>query len=383
MLFSTAFVFSLLCSAFYSLPFGQHADMVDTVDGVFVLPKSDTIVSQYLRDYGQFEKPLIDFAISLIKTFNTESPAVVLDIGANLGVWSVPLAKAVGPTGKVYAFEAQRLLLLHLSATSVINSIDNIYPVHGIVGNASGFAEINDFSIFSGSFEANFGALSILGDLSRPMSSKISSKITLPVISLDEFYATQLHYVCPTFLKLDIEHYELFAFMGAKHMLLECHPIILFEANCPLLNKSLFLLLEHLGYQLAWLRIPVLDHSIAFQGKRQNLSQFMSFDELQFNVYFFGAINVLAVPKTFDLNKLVAEQSHAVFPINTTSGRFRVEEYNLGYCIYGLDSSGDGKCGQFYMHMEPPEAWNSVNGQRTACGGANIPDYLVDYWKRF
>jgi ubiquinone/menaquinone biosynthesis C-methylase UbiE len=56
---------------------------------------------------------------------------VVADIGAGSGLFSRPLAKAVAPSGKVYAVDIQQDLLDHVNQRDREENIDNIQTVLG------------------------------------------------------------------------------------------------------------------------------------------------------------------------------------------------------------------------------------------------------------
>jgi ubiquinone/menaquinone biosynthesis C-methylase UbiE len=55
----------------------------------------------------------------------------VADIGAGAGVFSWPLAKAVGPSGTVYAVEVDKAFLTHIEARAKEQQITNVKPVLG------------------------------------------------------------------------------------------------------------------------------------------------------------------------------------------------------------------------------------------------------------
>src|SRR5688500_20103795 len=49
--------------------------------------------------------------------------AVVADIGANFGAYSLALAPLVGPAGKIHAFEPQRIIFNMLAGSVALNGI--------------------------------------------------------------------------------------------------------------------------------------------------------------------------------------------------------------------------------------------------------------------
>jgi SAM-dependent methyltransferase len=57
---------------------------------------------------------------------------VVADIGAGTGVFSRPFARAVGPTGKVYAVDIEPMLIGYLIGRAAGEQIPNIEPVLGL-----------------------------------------------------------------------------------------------------------------------------------------------------------------------------------------------------------------------------------------------------------
>lgn len=56
---------------------------------------------------------------------------LVADVGAGTGLLSRPFARAVAPTGTVYAVDVNRELLEHIRATAVREGLDNLVTVEG------------------------------------------------------------------------------------------------------------------------------------------------------------------------------------------------------------------------------------------------------------
>src|ERR1051326_7117672 len=55
----------------------------------------------------------------------------VADIGAGPGILSVPIAKAVGPSGKVYAVEIDKDYFPHIEKKAAAEHLKNVVPVLG------------------------------------------------------------------------------------------------------------------------------------------------------------------------------------------------------------------------------------------------------------
>jgi FkbM family methyltransferase len=65
---------------------------------------------------------------------------VALDIGANLGEWTVPLARAVGPGGQVLAFEPQPVVAQALERTLRINHLAQVRVMRLALSDGDGTA---------------------------------------------------------------------------------------------------------------------------------------------------------------------------------------------------------------------------------------------------
>ena len=62
----------------------------------------------------------------------------VADLGAGTGAWSLPLAKKVGPDGKIYACEIQKDMLVRIENEAKVMGIHNIQTVWGNIEKHTG-----------------------------------------------------------------------------------------------------------------------------------------------------------------------------------------------------------------------------------------------------
>ena len=65
----------------------------------------DTYVGRSLATYGEYSDQEVAFLQSLI-----QPGSVVVEVGANIGAITVPLARTVGESGRVLAFEPQTVV---------------------------------------------------------------------------------------------------------------------------------------------------------------------------------------------------------------------------------------------------------------------------------
>jgi FkbM family methyltransferase len=70
--------------------------------------------------------------------------ATVADIGAGLGIWTLPFARAVGGSGRVLAIEAAPARAAALAATFAANALHQAEPIACVAGERDG---ITDFAV--------------------------------------------------------------------------------------------------------------------------------------------------------------------------------------------------------------------------------------------
>ncbi len=180
----------------------------------------------------------------------------VIDIGANMGVFSIYLSRAAGPGGRLLAFEAQPELGEHLRAVRESFGLTNMTVVNKGLSSAPG-------NLVMRRSEAGSGMASFHNDDSPDMQS-----IDIPVIRLDDYLAE--HDVGPIrFIKCDVEHHELEVFRGAEQTLRRDGPTLLFECHDDDADRGeLFGFLAGLGYEGRFFHVTQADHrSLLHKGR--------------------------------------------------------------------------------------------------------------------
>lgn len=228
----------------------------------------DNVVGQYLELAGEWEQTHLSIIKELIPT---GSDVLYLDVGANIGAWTVPLAKhAAG--GTVVAFEATREVALFLGANIVLNGVQNAFVEHVVVGEEEGVHPTIELTLQTQQMEqreTSFATFSV-GSLKEELKKGNNIKtLSTPGIVLDNYYDEKLKR-CPDFIKMDIENHEFYALKGARRMLAACRPVLLLEIGCYHLNKSIILLLDSLGYSMSWLFAPFVRPDFEFNGMTVN-----------------------------------------------------------------------------------------------------------------
>ncbi|CEG11098.1 Methyltransferase FkbM (fragment) [groundwater metagenome] len=98
---------------------------------MYIDPKRDPVIALY--DIGGYENAETQLFESRIKEGD-----VVLDIGANIGYYTLIAAKLVGVNGKVYAFEPDPTNFSFLKKSVEINNYKNVICEQKAVSNENG-----------------------------------------------------------------------------------------------------------------------------------------------------------------------------------------------------------------------------------------------------
>lgn len=223
--------------------------------GTFVLNDFDNYVSEHMRVYGEWEEKKLELFLQVVK-----SGDIVLDVGANIGAFTVPLAKRVGPNGRIHSFEPQKVIYQRLIANIVLNDLENVDVYPAALGNTTGAIVV---PIVNYQVSSNFGALSLV----KPLPNQTeSTSYTVPMYTLDQLnlYNPLTGSSCPSFIKMDVERMELWVLQGAAQLLERCRPFIHAENNGMSTAKAL---IEHL-YDINY--IPYWDVQPAFNPNNAN-----------------------------------------------------------------------------------------------------------------
>jgi FkbM family methyltransferase len=157
--------------------------------------------------------------------------ATAIDIGANKGIYSFWLARAVGPSGRVVAFEPQPEMIRYIEARKKLFSFTNIETVEAALSNDCGTAQLTRQRIGDGS-----------ASLCLERGTAGDETISIRLAPLDDFEFRNLK-----FIKCDVEGHELSVFNGARRVIEANRPVVQFEslsANA----ADLFSFFEELGY---------------------------------------------------------------------------------------------------------------------------------------
>ncbi len=224
----------------------------------------DGLTSMLIMNDREWEREEIRLFTSLVPHAD-----VILDIGANVGVYSV-LSGKINPKAEVFAFEPHPGNGKRLLRNLALNEIKNCTLVEAAVGSASGeisfFVPANDSStsvssaneVFTGSWHDQMKELKV------------------PLVALDTFVPEKIGKRVDL-LKMDVEYYELPVLQGARNFLMTQKPALLCEVN----------IYEILSYYLPNMKDKI-DKNVSFEIEK-------FFKEIGYTIYSLGLDGVLRV----------------------------------------------------------------------------------------
>jgi FkbM family methyltransferase len=173
-------------------------------------PEDRRLAPFEILNFGTFEQRELETIVSLLP-----ADACVFDIGANIGWYTLNLAKRL-PGARIYAFEPIPETFEKLNALLALNRVTSpkTFPF--------GFSNREEMLTFYFDSEGSGNASAV--DLSGKPNVR---KLTCAVKRLDDFAAAQE--VVIDFIKCDVEGAELHVFEGGKQTIARDRPIIFAE----------------------------------------------------------------------------------------------------------------------------------------------------------
>jgi FkbM family methyltransferase len=167
----------------------------------------------------------------------------VLDIGANIGYFSLIASGLVGEGGKVYAFEPSPLNLERLRKNIQLNNHQNVLVIPKAVSNNNGTFLIN----------LPVGPIKNSGRSSFRVLEEQSEQVTVETLALDVLRETISKI---SLVKMDIEGAEEMALSGMEKLIERDQPVIILELSDFYLRQlgssaeSVINFLKNLGYKI-------------------------------------------------------------------------------------------------------------------------------------
>ena len=198
-------------------------------------------ISTVLFATGQWDSKIISYALSFLQAINDRP--LVLDIGGNLGTFTVPIAKSIeSKCGHVLVFEPQQTIFYQLCGNIFLNRLDNVTAHNIALSNKTGI-----YLIPSVDFEKahNNGSFSVIKG--NPWQPIIGKNQRCQFAEIDDFEIEGRI----SLIKLDVEGSEFdILSSGMKRITRDGFPPIIFEIFEESEKTDLFNLLMKHGYKI-------------------------------------------------------------------------------------------------------------------------------------
>jgi FkbM family methyltransferase len=162
-----------------------------------------------------------------------------VDGGANIGYFALLAAKAVGPRGRVHAFEPQPENRKRLADHAAANELQDIITIHPLaLSDKAGFVQLHTYA----NPAANHGQSTMF-----ILPGTETRTVNVETVRLDDY----LPDIAPRLIKLDIEGAEPLAISGMAQTLRRERPAVIVELNAATLGRAGFSVREPIDRLLA------------------------------------------------------------------------------------------------------------------------------------
>jgi FkbM family methyltransferase len=209
--------------------------------GTVLYPKNDSLIGRSLELYGEWAQHEINFMKRYIQPGD-----FCVDMGAYIGTHTLFFANQVGPVGKVFAFEMQRIMVQLLCANASNNRYLNVFPYHAVVSDRAGTTSVPAVNLGK---QASYGSVSLKKKFDFYLDTSTVSMLTLDSLDLPKV----------NFLKMGLESYELEALRGASDTIRKYKPLIYLEYHSDRHTNDVLATLADWGYNLYLHEIPLFN----------------------------------------------------------------------------------------------------------------------------
>ena len=248
----------------------NYTALVSARHGMFLVNVWDMYVSAALMAFGEWSDEEVQ-----VMGLNLAPDSTVVDVGANMGAFSVPLAKRV-PQGRLIAIEPQRVVSQLLSANIQLNGLPNVDVRRMVLGNSSGSFKIPEHH--PQTFE-NFGGLAARkeqgasGDEGK--TDDHEGWGTVQSMRLDELRLAKLDLV-----KVDAQGMDAEVLQGGRETIQKHLPDLYVEHESS--SRDIYDLVRSLGPYRCYFHAPLLYSTNNFRQEKLRIWPWMA---RSYNIY--------------------------------------------------------------------------------------------------
>jgi FkbM family methyltransferase len=225
--------------------------------GTMMYLRYDAYIGRSLDQYGEYSEDEVALFRDILRPGD-----VALDVGANIGALTIPMAQLVGPEGFVYAFEPQRIVFQILCGNIALNELGNVKAYPNAVGANGGRLKVAvpDYRI-----AGNFGGVSVGSAEGENIAVIALDEMSLPAVQL---------------IKIDVEGMEVAVLRGAAATIARCRPLLYLENDRDENAAELVGSAMELGYRALWHITPLFKPDNFLRNPNNVLGRLMSFNML-------------------------------------------------------------------------------------------------------
>lgn len=161
---------------------------------------------------------------------------IVVDLGANIGYFTLLAAKIVGKKGKVYSFEPEPRNYYYLRKNIELNHYDNVLVINKAVSDKKGKVELYICPYDSGHHTIN--QYKGIEEYKPDFVDKKKDAIEVETIVLDDFFNQEIKQPIDV-IKMDVEGAEMLALSGMNSLIRESENLKMFVEFFPLLIREM------------------------------------------------------------------------------------------------------------------------------------------------
>lgn len=237
--------------------------LVKARHGLMLANANDIYMGAAIITYGE----CCQLELEMLLAF-AENPGLVVEVGANMGIFTVPLAQWLEKKARrIVAFEPQPVIFQQLCANLALNGLMNVTAWPYTCGQEPGSVtfERRDYAKIG-----NFGAAS----MSNSALESEDSAVKALCVTLDEMLPNE-HV---GLIKIDVEGSELKVLKGSRALIERSRPLLYVEDDRVEHSQELIEWLWVAGYDLWWHTPPLFNPDNFYRVWENHYERILSFN---------------------------------------------------------------------------------------------------------
>jgi len=224
--------------------------------GHFLYFPHDFYIGGALHTYGEYAEIECAFLCKMLSEGST-----VVEAGANIGTLTLGMAKKIGMSGRIYAYEPQRIIFNMLCANVALNGAWQIHAKHAALGAAQTKLGVPPVDYTQ---PGNFGGVAL---------SYTATPEMVDVFTIDSLELPQCRLI-----KADVQGMESVVLAGALHTIARCKPFLYLENDDD--TDDLPRTMRELGYDIYEHKTPLFNPNNYRDIKQNHYANVVSYNLL-------------------------------------------------------------------------------------------------------